>query len=413
MSNNTSLKEPSTPQEPPSGPDQLRNFLVDATDGGLFPLVAYSIGDDEGEGDGHPAPPEPEVDDQDGARLPPDPASPSAGTEVHIRVLTTSITVLTYALGVLERSTAQGYNLGKRMWPNKLQRLVQDHPRVFHLSEATISGFQAMPDTQLASTIGSIIQRFGAPFVKEKGFALVDICGFSRLGHAEQLSQLYSLTNMLDSAVRRSWKFCQQLRIRNRFGRTSTGDGFYFWHDGLGGNADTATFITLTCLMAQCEVMRRSGFPMQLRASFFIGSAFLFFDANARASASPATNAIGAATNGAARLISASLPGQILVNDFLRKGQGDERLSADGLLSQCNQLFREEGSGAAKLAIAPNGPLRVTDKHGDIWYCHNVCGTVPNNIGDKVHQITLGLYPEEAPSMDSVRFRAPQAAKGL
>ena len=400
--------------KPKSRQEVLAGFLWDATRGGLFPLVGYSVGDDEGEGLSPVAAKQGGADEDDDTDLVPPEGSiqnnAGAGLSVRIRVLTTSIADLSYALEVLEKATYQGYNLGKRLWPSRLKGLSEQNPHVFSLKEVTVDGYS---NTDFLE-IGRVIQRFGAPFVKEKGFALVDICSFSRLGHSEQLSSLYSLTNMLDTAVRRSWRFCKRLNVRNRFGKNSTGDGYYFWHEGLSGSSDVATFITLLCLMSQCEMLRRTGFPMQIRCSYFIGSAFLFYDAYARSNPNaPATNAIGAATNGAARLLTAAQPGQLLINDFQRRGQGGETMTPEVLISQCNELFREEEAGAGKLTVLPKKRLRVSDKHGDIWYCFNLHGTIPHKAGKQVQQITIGLEPDESPLIESVLFGAPKKPKGI
>jgi len=96
----------------------------------------------------------------------------------------------------------------------------------------------------------------------------VDICHFSRLSHADQLSQLYSLQDVLSSWIRRAAKFCEQLRLAIDFGRASTGDGFYIWHNRVGGNADVAVLMVLVCMMAQTEAMKERGSQMRLKSAF-------------------------------------------------------------------------------------------------------------------------------------------------
>jgi hypothetical protein len=388
----------------PSQPDPydlLRRFLTKVTSGGLSPLVGYSISD--------VAKAEVDSANSDSAVEIQTPETPESRTH-KVQVLTTRLGQLTYALEVVQRAVTHGYNLGKRIPPDRLAKIRDENPHVFSIHDEKIRGFSSVDFAKMGATIS----RYGAPFIRQKAFALVDICGFSRREHAEQLTTLYSLTNMLDSSIRRSRKFCDALKARGRFGRNSTGDGYYFWHDGLGGASDVATFMTLVCLMSQCEALRDSGFPIQLRCSFFIGSAFLFYDAGAREnSLAPASNAIGAATNGAARLISDARPGQFLINDFDRLGQGDERMTPKSLVAQCNELFRIEDAGAGKLSLMPTEKIRVNDKHGDAWYCYNVCGAIPNRVASKSVDVMIGLKPDQSPIITDLQFEQQQQASVL
>jgi hypothetical protein len=231
------------------------------------------------------------------------------------------------------------------------------------------------------------------------------MCGFSRLENPDQLAQLYSLTNAVDSAIRRTYKICQRLKLPNRFGRASTGDGFYLWHDYLGGGADVATFFLLVCIMNQSESMRLAGFPMRLKASFVIDSTFMLYEADARTNLSAvASNAVGAATNTAARFITAAKPSQILLGDFSRRGQPGEKIDSASVLAQVNELFREEGFGAATLEAKPKKLFRVDDKHGEVHYCWNIVGEVPNQVGKRNTRVRIGLHPDDATRIDDVDF---------
>lgn len=275
---------------------------------------------------------------------------------------------------------------------------------MFRLHEATIAGLSAGD----FSEVGRVVSIFGAPFFRQKAFGLVDICGFSLLSHPEQLSQLYSLTNVLGSAIRRSRAFCDRLGVRPDFGRASTGDGFYVWHNGIGGNSDVAAFMVFLCIMTQAKAMRQGGFPMRLKGSFVINSAFMLYDSDSTVSPStPPSNAVGPATNGAARLIAAARPSQILVEDFRRPGQGGEIMDTHSLIAQANELFRVEGAGAAALAFQPDHVVRVVDKHLQPLYCWNLTGEVPNAFeGEAIRRVRIGLPTDEAPSISDIRFRA-------
>jgi hypothetical protein len=367
--------EPSQPRPPQGNPlseaDEKRilatatDFLADRTRDGLFPLVAFSSYRDS------------------------------------LTIVTTSIEDFPYAIRILERINQAGYNLGFSLRPGVIRRLANENPHVFQLFELSIPRISELDTWR----IGRIVCTFGAPFYSQKGFALLDICGFSRLDNPSKLAQLYSLTNAVDSSIHRSFKACQRLRLPNRFGRTSTGDGFYLWHDFVGGNADVATFFLLVCIMTQSEAMRSNGFPMRLRASFTIDSVFMLYEADARSNPmAPASNAVGDATNNGARLITAAKPSQILLGDFARPGQPGETMTPQALLAQINELFREEWSGAATLDLQPKGQLRVDDKHGDSHYCWNIVGQVPNGPEGDTTRVTIGLHPDKAAPITSVDF---------
>jgi class 3 adenylate cyclase len=346
--------------------EALSRFLRESSRDGLFPIIAYAIDNNR------------------------------------IALLTTNIPDLPLAMKVLTEATNQNYNLGYSLAIHLAQRAAEHNPHVFRLHEVVIEGLGGEERVD----VGRVVSIFGAPFFEQKAFALVDICGFSRLSHPEQLSQLYSLTNVLGSSVRRVARFCARLGIRPSFGNTSTGDGFYLWHDYVGGNADTAVFMAMLCIMAQTEAMRRKGFAMRLRASYIIDSAFMIYGSDTPVSPlAVASNAVGAATNGAAGLISAARPSQILLGDFIRPGQPGEMMDPRVLLAQANELFREEGYGAATLSYRPDAQLRVTDKHGTPWYCWNLTGEVPNVIGTERTRERLGLEPDTAQNIAEVSFK--------
>ncbi len=387
--------------------DELQSFVNETTLGGLYPLVAYSVVRR------WPDRAKEEVEDTSDSDLP-----GAAETETEARgrqtstktdpieyvvmLMTTNIMDLSNAIAILQEISDVGYNLGKSHRPSSLRGLRDGNPHVFRIREALVSTtFQVQ-----WRYAGRMIGRYGAPLLKEKGFSLIDICGFSQMKNSDQLAALYSLTNMLDSSIRRCARFCEDSMIGSRFGRNSTGDGYYFWHEGVGMRSDIVTFLVLIFLMSQCEVLEQDGFPLQVKGTFFIGSCYLFYDSTAKRNPrSVASNAIGYATNGAARLMSAAKPKQLLVNDFKRRDQGEEQLTTEGLIAHVNQLIRSEGNGAATLSINPSHHLRVTDKHDAVWYCFNVSGMVPYDSGKKKGRIKIGLDVDSAKTIESVLFR--------
>lgn len=355
--------------------DKLPEYLNRITRKGLFPLMGYNLE----------------------SRA----SSSIERIECEFTPMTSNIPDLVHAHEILEKHVYRGFNLGHSLEMWKLDQLANGNPHVFMKHPKVIIKGLEKSDV---GRIGRLVARNGTPFVREKGFALVDICEFSRKSSREQLACLYSLTNMLDSSIRRCNTFLPELHMEgnSRYGRNSTGDGFYFWHDGLGAGSDTITFMVLVCLMAQYKTFRtKKHFPMKLRASYFLGSAFLFYDEAARLDLRrPASNAIGEATNGAARLLAESRPGQILVNDFNRIGQNNELMNTESLIEHCNQLFRKEGSRPGTLRRDPEKRLRVLDKHLDAWYCFNVLGDVQSED----ETIEIGVSPDKSVLFDKNLF---------
>ncbi len=134
-------------------------------------------------------------------------------------VLTTSIPSLPLGMDILKEINRE-YNLGRSLQINRLDQLAKENPHVFRKNLRKIEGLGQLE----VNEIGRLVGLYGTPFYPQKGFGLIDICGFSRLNSSEQLAQLYSLTNVLSSSIRRCWKFSDRLKVRNMFGRASTGD---------------------------------------------------------------------------------------------------------------------------------------------------------------------------------------------
>lgn len=343
---------------------QIVEFLQDSTRNGLFPLVAYSL---------------------HGNRL---------------AALTSNIEDLSQAIAVLKTVTREEYNLGRYVRDTVLERIGNENPHLVVHRFMDIVNLERQDKAEL----GRLIAVFGAPFYKEKAFALVDICGFSPLEYSEQLACLYSLDRVFLQARFRTRAFCDQLHVQPNFGRTSTGDGFYIWSNFLGGHGDVSTFMLLLCLLARARDISLGGKPLRLKASFVIDSAFMLYEPSDSIPDYPQPiNAVGAATNGAARLLSKAVPNQLLIGDFSRSGQPGERLTPQALIRQANELFRIEGCGPANLGLSPDERLKVEDKHGEKWYCYNVYGQIP--CGEPGASCTVGVQPDSAPGVEKLAFK--------
>lgn len=363
---------------------ELWQALLEATNEGLYPPVGYAL----------------------------------SLEKQRIWLLTTSINKIPLAMEILKKSTGEEYNLGRHLQEDRLQRIAQENPHVFIANTYPLEGFLRGDLRQ----IGKIVQAFGAPFFRIKAFGLVDICGFAKCPVYEQLSMLYSLSNALRSTVKRCARFCSRLGVEPRFDTASTGDGFYFWHPAVGANADVATFMVLLCLMQMIENLRvAKGHNLQLRASYVAGEAFVFYNFekikkeiyNQKGEIEipesfPAENAVGPATNVAARLCAAAEPSQILVAEFRRSGHdSDVSMDLESLIRQAAELFREEDRRcAAELRFDPETTIYITDKHSSRIYCRNLVGQIPYRSGGTTKLQRIGLKVEDANDIKEYRFKA-------
>jgi hypothetical protein len=169
--------------------------------------------------------------------------------------------------------------------------------------------------------------------------------------------------------------------------------------------------------MSQLEAYRQARhFDVQLKAAFVVDSTFMIYDPDDfvfRAEGvtgddiyvprPTAVNAVGNATNIAARLCSAAQPSQILVSSFERPGQGTEIMTPRSMIAQAAQVFRAEGS-PAELAFGPDEPLHTIDKHGLKWHCWNLVGSIPNCTRGFPPTQRVGTPYDPTKSIDDVSF---------
>ena len=198
-----------------------------------------------------------------------------------LHLLTTTIPDLPLAIKILRDATGKDYNMGYHLHPDMLKRIAEANRHYVVAGLHDIPGLDLCEDTW--QTLSRTVVAFGAPLYPQKGVGLVDICGFSRLERAEQLAALYSIENAFHSNVKRfAASLSDRIGVSAQFGHSSTGDGYYIWHDMIGGGADTATLTLLLCIMSQAEAYRLTRhFEMQLRAAFVVDSAFMVYDPEA------------------------------------------------------------------------------------------------------------------------------------
>ena len=171
--------------------------------------------------------------------------------------------------------------------------------------------------------IEKMVKRYSITYVPNRGVSLFDIVGFSLLTPFEQMMQLNSLSYSLNSAQSKLLK----KRIGVDFSRTTSGDGFYIWNRDLSleGNVNLYHFMQLALAdNAIAQKKAEHNTVPRLRACFHVGSSYEFHQSEGL-SPTLYNYIVGDVTVELARMIERTLPGQILVGDFLA-----EMPTADG-----------------------------------------------------------------------------------
>ncbi len=271
-------------------------------------------------------------------------------------------------------------------------------------------------DQRQLTLVSQILGRLAPGYWDSRGFALIDICGFSQLSTPQQVSQRL----VLDGALLHSRTNLQK-NLKNRdlatslsFNRISTGDGYYFWHRRPGAIFDLLTFIMLVLTLARLRRYQARDSDIQVRAAFGEGEAYtlpylaLWDSPIADTDYPPFDDAVGPALNVLARLLgpTGAAPSQLLVADFkIPPGPGpDSYEDPESLITVAPQLL--SNPALLKLELKPRTKLRVSDKHGDSYYCYNVVGH-GFHWGTREPLIEqIGLVPEDADTFRADMFKA-------
>ena len=172
-----------------------------------------------------------------------------------------------------------------------------------------------------------IIARYAITQTRHRAVILLDIVGFSLLAPLEQMAQINSLENSINSAHARM----QQRGVTLDLARSSTGDGCYVWsrRKGLEPDLDLCSLLMLALAdNAIAQAKGRRNLVPRLRASFTLGSHWSYHQ-GAGAGASGADYIVGDATISLARLLEKALPGQILIGEFARPAGGRGHVEVD------------------------------------------------------------------------------------
>ena len=217
---------------------------------------------------------------------------------------------------------------------------------------------------------------------------LIDIVGFGKASSEQQAAQLTSLEFSLNLAE----EMARAHGLAVRFGRTTTGDGFYVWNERQGLRADIDFFCAIALFQILFSALRRaattaSAVPV-LRLVLSIGSHFLYHQPRKDGSDGGAF-IVGDVTIKVARLISTAMPDQVLIGDFQRPlGLGHRHCDAETFLIATSERLsnlgdiRVLGDRIDRIAFYLTGPretdgrhrptlISTTDKHGFEHRCYN------------------------------------------
>lgn len=274
------------------------------------------------------------------------------------------------------------------------------------------------PDEVLGPELmGALVQRYGVAYTEDRPVVLVDVVDFSRFTAVEQVVLLQSLSHSLNTA-------CAKLEARNiraHFARSTTGDGFYVWNRirGLEGGADLYRLMLLMLAdNAIAQRKARSNVVPRLRAAFHVGPHYEFYQSEGL-SPTLASYLVGEVTITLARLISAAMPGQVLLGDFvadvveIRTGRALRLGTVDFVEHMRQAVWNLSGVPVAGEAVREircylTGPragdgayavnrYAVSDKHGFRHPVFNAKINIHREAGDPIF---LGMRNEDVRGLE-------------
>ncbi len=236
-----------------------------------------------------------------------------------------------------------------------------------------------------------LLRRYMILHSQNRAAVLFDIDGFSRYAGLTQVTQLNSLNHSL-------YKAHQKLATRSvavDFQRSTTGDGFYVWNREDSLEANVGLYHLMHAALADNAVgrIKATGHSTpSLRTCFHLGGFYEMFQPELL---TPTTYSyiVGDVTIALERLITKSMPGQILVGDFNLKIKPDDPLDRpainpvefvewlQGSLSrmegmvlggeeidsiECYLTGDSEADGTYNVK-----KYAVSDKHGRIYHAYN------------------------------------------
>lgn len=261
--------------------------------------------------------------------------------------------------------------------------------------------------------IDRIIHRYRVSFKKNKGVILLDTVGFSRYAPLDQVTLLSSLSYSINIASKRARANGLQVDLEH----STTGDGFYVWNRMDGFTANVDLFCVMMLILADNAIAQEKSMPGKvpnLRSCFHIGNCYEYFLARTERP-SESSYIVGDVTIDAARMVGRTLPGQILIGNFVCPLAGENSTHGVGVVNtpEFIEVVRErlknfEGVILSRDTIntlvchltgEPTGTggynlLRyiVSDKHG---YKHEVFNSKINIHRSRSRSVFLGLRSQD------------------
>lgn len=269
--------------------------------------------------------------------------------------------------------------------------------------------------------VDNMVKRYSITYVKSRAVLLLDIVNFSLASPFEQTSQLNSLSYSLNSAHNK----LREQNIEVNFSRTTTGDGYYVWHQDQSPRANVELFQFMLLVLADNAIARRAAnsspgvgrIVPEIRTGFHIGSHFEFSQVEGL---KPTLNSfiVGDVTIELARMLDMAGPGQVFIGDFRTRVPTSNREGAY-LISVDTERFVERATRqlqqlqgvrfSGKQIKAMHGFLtgvtgvsggrnaqrfRIVDKHGRSRNAYNL--RVNIRTSDNQNPIILGLQDDQA-----------------
>ena len=192
--------------------------------------------------------------------------------------------------------------------------------------------------------VDTLFKRYSLNYVRRRAVLLIDIVNFSLASPFEQSSQLNSLSYSLNSALNK----LHQQNSEISFCRSTTGDGYYVWHEQVGPKADLELFELMALVVVDNALEQHASMNNKaasvvpkIRTGFHIGSHFEFYQVEGL---NPSMNSfiVGDVTIELARMLELASPGQIVFGDFKTQVPTSSREGAY-LVEADSQLFVEKG----------------------------------------------------------------------
>lgn len=173
----------------------------------------------------------------------------------------------------------------------------------------------AFADAKLSDDdIEHAVRRYGLRKVLYRSAVLFDIVDFHRRPAADQIGLLNSLSYSINVAESR----LQPAGLPVDLGRSTTPTGYLVWNRSEGVQADLALYFTMMIALAENALTQeKSGQVPRLRACFSVGSHYEFHQPQGLAPAIYGS-ILGDLTGELNAMMSAALPGQILLSRFVR-----------------------------------------------------------------------------------------------